>query len=260
LSGWEFVSDPDVAAHTGFVLAEEAALKQYLSGLTVPDQRSETGTSEVPVWFRWPESERRMSYPFITIDLLSVSAAYERWHSTYNVADAPSYFEGVDGAPDRWGIYYPGYTSQIETDEDKTYYIERYLPYNLLFQISVHARSAFHDRYLTSRFVTDVFPPRGDFWIDVAADHAARRCELVQWVSGDTMETTEAGKRIFRKVYTVLMETEIPASRIFEFERIRTVHIDMYDTLDTGSYESVGHPVDGPHTSAVASTTVTAEP
>lgn len=257
MSDWEYLAEQDVAAHTGFVLAEEAALKQYLSGLTVPNQRGEGGVSEVPVWFRWPESERRMSYPFITLDLLSINAAYGRWTSVYDVAKAPVYFEADDGGEGRWGMYYPGYMPQIPDDPDTSYYVERYLPYDLMFQVSVYARSAFHDRFLTSRFITDVFPPRS-FAIDVQADHVWRRCELVQWVSGDTMETSEASKRIFRKIYTVRMETEIPTSKIVEFEKIRTVHVDLYDTTDDSSYESVGHPVDGPHSSAVAHSTVTA--
>ena len=258
MSDWDFISDPDVGAHTGFILAEEAALKQYVSGLHVPNPRGESGTSEVPVWFRWPESERRMAYPFITIDLLSVAPAYDRWTSTYNAAQSPVYFDGVGDNPGRWGLYYPGYTPDIPTEEGKTYYVERYLPYNLMFQISTYARSAYHDRFLTSRFITDIFPPRS-FAIDVEADHVARRCELLQWVSGDTMETSEASKRIFRKIYTVLMETEIPTSKVVEFEKISTVHVDMYDTTEPESYEAVGHSVDGPHTSADAHSTVTSE-
>lgn len=250
----DFISDPDVEAHTGFVLAEEAALKFYLSGIQVPNPRGGGEVSEVPVWFRWPESERRMAYPFITIDLLNVVPAYERWTSLWNAVDQTDYFTGIGANPDREGVYYPGYSPGLDLDPDKSYYVERYLPYDLLFQVSTFARSAYHDRFLTSRFITDIFPPRGNFWIDVEADHVARRCELLQWTSGDSMETNEAAKRMFRKIYTVLMETEVPESKVYEYDKVETVHVDIYDR-GRPERESVGHPVGGSHTVAVSSST-----
>lgn len=242
----DFISDPDVYEHLGFILAEEAAMKQHVSGLRVPNPRGEGGTSEVPVWFRWPESERRMSYPFITIDTLTVAPAYDRWTSVYDAAKAPVLFEGYGDNPDREGLYYPGYTPQIDFEENKSYYVERYLAYNIVFQISTFCRSALHDRFLTSRILTDVLGPR-TFTVNVEADHAWRRCEVLKWASGDTMETTEASKRIFRKFYTVLMETEIPASKVVEYTKIEKVHTDLYGDTNETTREPVGHPVDGPH-------------
>jgi hypothetical protein len=253
----EYISDPDVAAHTGFILAEESALKEYVSGLMVPNPRGEGELSEVPVWFRWPESERRMAYPFITIDLLSIDKADERFTSFYNVARSPVTFEGLDGEDDREGIYYPGYSYDVQPSTDEVgLHIDRYAPYNLMFQISTFARSAYHDRFLTSRIITDIFRPKGDFWINVAADHAARRCWLVQWTSGDTMETSEASKRIFRKIYTILMETEIPVSKIEEYQKVSSVHIDLYNK-DDGRTEDVDHPVNGTHDIAIGTSTYT---
>jgi hypothetical protein len=249
-----FISDPDVATHTGFLLAEEAALKLYVSGLEVPNPRSPGELDEVPVWFRWPESERRISYPFITLDLLSITPAYERWHSVHDQLRVPSHFRGSGDTPDRWGHYYPGYTPEIDMAEGKTYGTDRYLPYNLIFQVSTFTRSAYHDRFLTSRFITDIFPPRGNFWIDVEADHVARRCELLQWVSGDTMETNEAAKRMFRKIYTVLMETEVPESKVYEYDKVDSVHVDLYDKRRP-EREAVGHSVEGTHTVAISSST-----
>ena len=248
----EILADPSVSEHTGFILAEEAALKQHLSGIEVPNPRGEEELSEVPVWFRWPESERRMSYPFITIDLIGVNPAYDRWTSIFDAAKAPVDYYDDEGFT-RSSVYYPGYTSDIGQDPDKSYYIERYLGYNLMFQVSTFARSAYHDRFLTSRMMVDVFPPRS-FFIHVPVDGVMRRCELLQWVSGDTMETNEAAKRMFRKVYTVLMETEIPVSKIVEYEKISKVHLDFYDRADSRR-ESVTHDADEPHQIAVTSST-----
>jgi hypothetical protein len=109
------------------------------------------------------------------------------------------------------------------------------------------------------RIITDIFRPKGDFWINVAADHAARRCSLMQWTSGDTMETSEASKRIFRKIYTILMETEIPVSKIEEYQKVSSVHIDVYNE-DDGRTEPVEHPVEGPHTYALSNDTYVADP
>ena len=96
------------------------------------------------------------------------------------------------------------------------YSIRNYLPFRLMYQVTVHCRNALHDRYLQSIFRTDVFGVR-PFWIWNPMDETWRRTELVQTVASDLSETTESGtKRIFRKVYTVNMLAEIPQDRIID--------------------------------------------
>ena len=52
-------------SRSGFLLAEDEALKQHLSGITVTDDRNEH--RPVKVFFRYPEGETEKHYPFITI-------------------------------------------------------------------------------------------------------------------------------------------------------------------------------------------------
>ena len=49
----------------------------------VPTRPGYEGTTEVGVWFRYPEGERQLAYPFITIDLLTVEPDYELFTSTF---------------------------------------------------------------------------------------------------------------------------------------------------------------------------------
>lgn len=222
----------DTTAHEGFLLAEEAALKLHFSGIEVPDKRS---TKEVPVYFRWPESERAIRYPMITLDLLSITPAYDRWHSSINEFDTPALFETRDEngslISSREGHYYPSVTYDATPNDDESgYYIGNYLPFNLMYQVSTWTRSIQQDRILTGKFFTDMVGPRS-FFIGVDADHTWRRCELLEWISGDTLETTEASKRTFRKIYTINMEAEIPTSQIYELVRVGRVHVSIFDKL-----------------------------
>ena len=51
----------------------------------------------------------------------------------------------------------------------------------------------------------------------------------------DTSETTDSGnKRIFRKVFTLTMEAEIPQSKLNEVYKVLRVHGDIYDTTSSG--------------------------
>jgi len=49
-----------------FALAEDAAIKTYLSGMTVSDEKS--ASRPVGVWFGYPDVElRQQIFPFVTI-------------------------------------------------------------------------------------------------------------------------------------------------------------------------------------------------
>lgn len=257
MSTFDYIGDPDPPQHTGFLLAEEAALKQYLSGRQAPSGRN-GDLKDVPVYFRWPDSTRRITYPYITIDLLNISPAYGRWTSLFNEADTPAEFIDDSTGAVRYGQYYPSESYDVATDPEKTYYIERFLPYNLMFQISVWSRSIQVDRYLQGRFMVDIFPPRS-FFIGVEADHVWRRCELLEWVSADSLETTEADKRILRKIYTIVLETEIPTSKVLEVGKIRKIHVDIYDK-DADFTLAPGHPSDSPAHSEIAESFTTVAP
>lgn len=249
IPNWDYdlaVGAIDIAAHTGLIMAEDAAIKNYLTGITVPDKN---GMVSVDVWFRHPEGERRIKYPYITIDFLAINPSYDRWTSYYHVPEDYAEFRDPEtGLLDYTGMYIPSVSPELPEKEDETarYRIDPYLMYTIMYQVVVHTRSALHDRYLLSRFMTDIFPPR-PFFIGVDADMTWRRCELLAMEQGDMTESTESGnKRIFRKIYTLAMDAEIPQSRLVEIPRIQRVHTDVY--ADTESREAIAHDYDAPHT------------
>lgn len=255
---WNYIADPDIDAHTGFILAEEAALKRYVSGHSVPNPKAPGGSQEVPVWFRWPEGERKIVYPYVTIDMLSVFPDYSRWQSVWDVGGLTLDFENPDtGQVTRSGMYFPSETPDVQNgDTDQAYSGDRYLGYKILFQVAHHSRNARHDRYLQARFMTDLFPPQ-QWFIGVDADATWRRCELVDFTPQDLMESAESGtKRIFRKVYTISMEAEIAPTAITYLEEARQVHVDIYnkedvDANDNVKKEAVGHSSTADHDIAI---------
>jgi hypothetical protein len=185
--------------HLGFILAEEEALKKHFMGMQVVTKPGYVGMTDVGVWFRYPEGERQLQYPFITIDLLTVEPDYELFTSTY-------YQDPTD-------LYQPSFSPTLpplpDDGANRGYTIREYLPMRLVWQVSHFSRNALHDRYLTSIFMTDVLPYRPFFITSI--DGVARRTDRIGFQAADSIETTESGtKRIFRKIYTISMLTEIP--------------------------------------------------
>ncbi len=205
---YPLLAEPDLVGHRGFILAEDEALKSHLTGIKVPPRPESTPAEyeEVGVWFRFPEGERQIKYPFITIDLLSVEPDFDLFTSVY--------------WQDTQNLYRPDFSPTLPIPPDgwprQDWRVMNYLPFKLLYQVSHFSRSALHDRYLMSIFMTDVFHVR-PFFIHVAADDTMRRTEVINYVSGDAPETTESGtKRIFRKMYTISMLAEIPQDRLLD--------------------------------------------
>lgn len=261
-SDWSAYSGPwhgpiDMSDHLGFLLAEDEAIKKYLTGLTVPNK---SGTSDVKTWFRWPTQPTKITYPFITIDFLDAQPSYDRWTSKYRLnatteSGSAEFLDPVTGQLIRKGLYQPSVSPSVLPPEIydadlQNLDIEQYLMYTLLYQVTVHTRDWMHDRFLQSRFMTDVFPPR-PFWIGVDADSTWRRAELLEVMSADTLETTESPvKRVFRKVYTISMDAEIPTSIVAAIAKVFRVHIDLYGSNPIAFRELVTHRYDDVHAAA----------
>jgi hypothetical protein len=212
---WVYKNEPQLDTHLGFILAEEDAVKQHLNGLTVPERPDNDERTKVGVWFRWPEGERQIRYPFVTIDLLSVEPNFDLWTSDYYQDPHglywPSFYPDVPPPPDGWGR------------QDLS--IRNFLSFRLIWQVSHFARSALHDRYLTSVFLSNVLPVR-PFFMRVPADDTWRRCEVTQMVTADSPETTESGtKRIFRKIYTMAMLAEVPQDDLLDSAVYRALRV-----------------------------------
>lgn len=199
--------DPEVRQR-GFILAEEDALKQKLSGLTVTNLRLPDQRLPVSIWFRNPASVTEKSYPFITIDLVDIVFAADRAHdlNLIDVDEWPSTWESFEDSPD-------GFDAKAT----------RYLPYNLFFQIATHCRSAQHDRELTSVLMTTNYLPFRFGWLEVHADNTVRHLELVTWQQADISEDPQATKRLFRKVYTIRVTAFLPPEWPLPFGTVEEV-------------------------------------
>lgn len=208
-------------ARTGFLLAEDEAIKKRLMGLTVTDDRN--NTRPVQVFFRYPDAETEREYPFVTIEMLDIVHAKNRQHSElpiyyYNTAggaSAPTGASSMPNAMNYWPSTSPNFGYLDNKNDFQVLVSNEFVPVDLLYQVSTFTRSALHDRQLSANFLTKVFPfRRGSIHID--ADNTDRRLELLDWSTADLLDP-EAGyrKRIFRKVYTLQMSAELPSTDIY---------------------------------------------
>jgi hypothetical protein len=214
-------------SNAGFTLAEDAALKFRLADITVSDDRDYR--RPVRTFFRYPEAETEKTYPFITIDLFDIQFDASRQHSevTYyytNSAQASVHYREGASVLD----YFPSEYTTAGLDDilsGPTDFVatDQVVPVNLMYQISTYARSQRHDRQLTAAMLRYIFPFRRGF-IEIPEDGTIRRCDIVDWRPADILDQ-EAGfnKRIFRKVYTVRINAEIPQKDIYTVKAVSEV-------------------------------------
>lgn len=211
-------------SNQGFLLAEDAALKARLvNGLRLSDDRN--ASRKVQVFYRYPESETERTFPFVTIELVNINHARIRQESevTYYYPSTAS-GSSVSINPTNRLDYFPSeYTaSDLQDIVDGSPYLatEQMIPIDLMYQVSTYCRSQRHDRELTVGMMRYVFPLRKSF-IEIPEDNTSRRCDLLSWRSSDILDQ-ESGykKRIFRKVYTVQMNSELPQTDLLKVSTV----------------------------------------
>jgi hypothetical protein len=208
---------------TGFLLAEDEAIKLRFSNITVSDDRD--GSRDVQVFFRYPEGETERKYPFITIELIDIMHAKNRQHSevTLNTHSA--------GQPNNLS-YWPSTSSASAPNlsGDDLYSTTEFTPVDLLYQVSTFTRSALHDRQLAAQMLTTVVPFRYGS-ILIGADGTSRRLDLLDWTTADLLDP-EAGyrKRIFRKIYTLQMNAELTTSALVGLKKVLSVSTTLEQT------------------------------
>lgn len=211
-------------AQNQFLLAEDAALKALLTGIKVPTDKTSPAFADVPVWFRFPESERAIVYPFITIDLIGIEPAYDLWQSEYDMTeDSAVFHDDVTGEDVKVGLYDPSINESVfhaGSGLDPALPVRRphYLQYRLFYQISAWSKTFAHDRVLTAQLIRDVIRPRPT-WLRVEADKTWRRMEPLGWSSADIPIQEGGIKRIFRKVFTLSVQAEIPQDRLPDIDQ-----------------------------------------
>lgn len=210
-------------SNPGFLLAEDAAVKARFANISVADDREAVRVAKV--FFRYPEGEKEKEYPFITIEHVGLSHNRSLQHSEQSyyysttVAGAslsPTYIDYFPSELNAAGMAAEiGSADYLRTDS--------FVPVTLIYQVSTYARSALHDRQLTAKILRRVAPFRRGF-IEIPEDGTIRRFDLISWVNSDMLDG-EAGyrKRVFRKVYTLHMSAEIPASDLVQVKQVTSV-------------------------------------
>jgi len=220
----------------GWITREDAALKRKLSGVQVfvavddrgpdPDGGQDADHNDgppavgpnakkraVPVYFRLPENEvRRRTYPYITIDFLGAVRDREREHrgfATYGGADTSNAYT-PPGMPAAGGR------------------VELPIPFRLEYQITQFARYNRHDRQIMTTLMSNRLSPRFGYLemvatVDAPDDLSLRRMDLLSGPTpGDTRD--EEGKRVFRKMYTVGVQSEL-----FESDMAALAAVNRFD-------------------------------
>ena len=207
----------------GFLFAEDEAIKKRFSNLTVSDDRE--AERPVQVFFRYPEGETERKYPFITIELIDIVHAKNRQHSDIYLdthrAGHPNNLDYWPSTSSASSPNVPGFDSFRTTE---------FTPVDLLYQVSTFTRSAIHDRQLASQMLANIVPYRYSS-IMIEADGTSRRLDLLDWSTADLLDP-EAGyrKRIFRKVYTLQMTSEIPTSSLTGLKKVSSVSTTLEQT------------------------------
>lgn len=192
-----FPGPPD--PNWGFLTDVDDALKTKLNNLlTVGDEKG-GNLRKVKFFFRWPQVEvTDQTFPFGTIDFLRFQRAADR---EMRSGDPQLLY-----APPNYAL--PPVGSRLHTDEMP-------IPYDFIYQITLHSRFIWHDRQMSYQLLqNDFLPPRGGYLVVGEGDQQTIRPLFVDEggpvdATGLDQEQGGRGKRHFRKVWTVRTIAEL---------------------------------------------------
>lgn len=176
-----------------FILAEDAALKSLLSGITVADEKNPT--RPVSVWFGYPDVElRTQNFPFITIDMIDIRHALDRQHSG-------NYYDS-----DRQGT--------VAVQNNVFYGYELPVAYDLIYQVSTYSRHPRHDRAIAFQLLTKFPAMRGRLDVPNAlgTSTSKRHMFMDDFIKLDRAEGENGNKRLLRNILTIRVVSEMTPS------------------------------------------------
>jgi hypothetical protein len=190
------------------MVAEDTALKEYLQGFEVSDEKA--ATRIVPVWFGYPDVElRKQTFPFMTIDLIGIQQDEKR--QTY-------------------GVLYDNNLSGTKVLTGEAFRYNTPVAIDLIYQVTAYSRHPRHEREITHQFLQD-FPGKfGYIWVSNELETAGcwRHMFLEEIKKKDTIED---GRRLFKTVFTLLIISEIPPAYAEEVgNRVDQVNLNTNPT------------------------------
>jgi len=191
-----------------FIIAEDLALKTFLSGITVSDDANPSRT--VKVWFGYPDIEiRDQTFPFITIDLIDIIPGNERQTYGYLVdSDNRGTETPVDG-------YSYTYLTPVA--------------YDLVYQITSYSRNPRHDRSLMFQLLNKFPSKYGNLIVpnQLGTDTSSRSMFLDGFVKRDAVESETGNRRLLRNVLSVRVISEMtPAQASTAIKNVEYVEIE----------------------------------
>jgi hypothetical protein len=193
-----------------FILSEEEALKNLLSGITVSD--SGNSARPVGVFYGQPDKEiRQQSYPYITIDLVGISEDTERAHRGVVTIPRDSHYTPEGSTGTNHATNFP-------------------IPVDLYYQVSTWSRQPRHDRQIIAQLFSYGRLPFRFGQLSIPQDGTNRRLDMLGFSKRDT---TEAEKRLFSNVYNIRISAEI-----FEDVLVQLYQVTQNPTI-TFNYQTV---------------------
>lgn len=195
-----------------FLLSEDKALREKLSGITVTDQKADQTDSLRPVgvWFGVPDQEiRSQSYPYITIDMIDINR------------DTTREMRGKTNAeylkPEGWN---PLTEFQIDLP----------IPVDIDYQVTTYSRNPRHDREIMSKLLSVKLPIR--FGVLELDDNTVRRLDVLDVTKRDMVEN---GKRLFMNAISVRVSSEVSEPMFVRaLYQVTSVHLDPLNAGDAG--------------------------
>ena len=189
---------------TTFLLSEDEAIRDLLTGMTVTDQKANT-TRNVGVWFGQPDQElREQKYPYVTIDMVDIAEDFSR---AMRGKVKPTYLTDPNNMIDAaQGVQQVSYDDEVNSWE-----IDFPIPVNIDYQITTYSRQPRHDRQILAQLMYTKIPLRFAI-LNTGANTVygtTRRLDVLDIAKRDVSEN---GKRLFVNAITVRVSSEIAQS------------------------------------------------
>lgn len=203
-----------------YLLNEDAAVKEKVTGLLVTDINAPSTGRVVPARYRLPEDEfSEQTFPMIAVTRLSLQHATDREHRG---------LVGLLYTPESYGAWNP----LVEDISTTPYVVEYPVPVDIVYQITVRARKSAHITSLVAQLAElDRLPYRFGY-IEIPQDGTVRSLFLD---GGPELSSIgEGDKRLFQADYNIRIPTELTPSVIESATRVSQVVTEL-EPLSTTS-------------------------